>query len=239
MHAFAVFAVAALVFPEASPFPPALDAIFDKAYHQRTVGDLHGAEQLLGEVTRAAPGNPRGWNLLGQVYLDEQRDTDADAALSRAITLGLDTVRLPETLALRAVARMRLGRLDDAAADARVALGRDPHQPKALLVTAAVEAHAGHAKKARDILERLVREQPDFATAHELLAAVLADIGDVVGAEKQLKLARSLGSKEPSLDELQRALEERKRPWRPYVLPAGILMLLGLGAWFVRRRRAS
>jgi predicted Zn-dependent protease len=238
MQLFAVFAVAALTLPEPSPYPPALDATFDKAFQQRSTGNLQGAEQLLGEVTHAAPENPRGWNLLGQVYLDEHRDADADTSLSRAIDLHIDATRLPETLALRAVARMRLGRLADADADADAALKRDPHQPKAMLVTAAVQAHASHPQEARAILERLVREQPDFATAHELLAAVLAESGDVVGAEKQVKLARALGSKEPSLDELERALEERKHRWRQWVLPIGAALFLGLAAWFVRRRRS-
>jgi HemY protein len=120
-------------------------------------------------------------------------------------TVRLDPTYAPAWLHL-ADLEFKRGRLADAerAYQARLALLRgDPH---ACLGIARVALQQGRRDEAREQIERLVKEAPEFPPGHNLYAEILATDGDALRAKKERWLGRETGrfreAADPWLDEL-------------------------------------
>lgn len=68
-------------------------------------GDLDSCEVLLLDFTERHPNNYGGWNFLGNVYLDDYRDSLAEPAYSKSLELEEDNVQALTGLGV--VARVR------------------------------------------------------------------------------------------------------------------------------------
>ncbi len=235
MHLFIVFAAAigavATAPPAADepfPFAPSIGNQYDQAYNKLTNHDLPGAQDLLDNVTRAAPQNPRGWNLLGGLYLQQNRMSEADAAFTRALTLGIDTKRKARTLSGRATVRWQLERLDEAFDDAQAALRLDPDDAMGLLVSGAIQLRRGQLVTARAQLEQLVHKAPEFAPGHLALATALAALGDLDSAAKEAHRAKALGTSTDLAGKIDDAIRERDRRQLWWQAPMASAVFLGL-----------
>jgi HemY protein len=85
------------------------------------------------------------------------------------------------------------GLLDEARAHYEWRLTFVPGDPYALLGLARMALQQGHPAEAVRHLESIIRQSPDFPTAHNLLAGVYDRMGDTARAEQQRRLGSSTG----------------------------------------------
>ncbi len=82
------------------------------------------------------------------------------------------------TLELRADARLRQGRLEEAESDLRRVAAQAPGRPSVELAISQIDAESGRLDEAIRRLDTLVRRHPDLAFAHYNLGVLLAARGD-------------------------------------------------------------
>lgn len=174
------------------------------------LGRLYHANGFAGEAAAC-------WRLLQAEQPDEARWTYYLADLQRAAN---DYAGMAELLARTTELapdyapawlklgdhRFKLGQLDDAARAYAKRLELLPGDPHARLGLARIALQQGQRDAAREQLEQLVKDEPMFPPARNLLAEVLAAAGEVERAQTE----RSLGSQagrfreagDPWLDEL-------------------------------------
>jgi tetratricopeptide (TPR) repeat protein len=93
-------------------------------------------------------------------------------------------------------AAFRCGELEEASAAARRCIDRPPPgTPREIVqscavVLARIERERGHPAEARAVLEDALRRVPDDAVARFFLGDLLASLGDLAGAARELSLAR-------------------------------------------------
>jgi tetratricopeptide (TPR) repeat protein len=87
----------------------------------------------------------------------------------------------------------KTGQLDAAERNYRRRLALLPGDPYASIGLARVALQRDRRDEGRRLIERLVREVPDFAQAHNLYAEMLAEQGDTDGADMQRYLGRVAG----------------------------------------------
>lgn len=94
-------------------------------------GDAHSAYAVLRRAVALMEDNDMAWFNLGLAAADLQKWTEAEEAFHRAVTLN---PRFVKGFIQRAQARLRLGRIDEAEADARLALSLDGRARDAMLI---------------------------------------------------------------------------------------------------------
>ena len=92
------------------------------------------------------------------------------------------------------VVLMRDGRLDQAAAEFRIALEIDSRSVESMVNLALVQKSNGHADDARDLLQRAVAIDPRHPGSHYNLAVVADDAGDVGTAVEHYRAFLRLGA---------------------------------------------
>jgi tetratricopeptide (TPR) repeat protein len=102
--------------------------------------------------------------------------------------------------------QFKTGRVAEAERGYQKRLALLPGDPYARLGLARVALQEGRRDTARELIELLVREAPEFSPGHNLYAEMLAAAGDGKGAEKQRWLGRETtrfrAADDPWLDEL-------------------------------------
>lgn len=162
------------------------------------------------------PANGRWSHLLADVKRSTGETEGLEALLQEAVARAPDYS--PAWLRL-ADQEFKLGRLDAAAAHYRKRLGFAPGDTHARLGLARIAQQRGEASEARRIIDELVREQPGFPPAQNLLAEMLEAAGDAAGARQHRWLGRQAGRFQEAPD----AWLAELRPWcfdppRLYVL---------------------
>jgi len=142
-------------------------------------------------------------------YLADLRSMASDAAGMAAYlrqTLGLAPDYAPGWLKL-AELEFKAGDLDAAERDYRRRLALVPGDPYASLGLARAALQRGRRDEGQRLIEKLVRDAPAFASAHNLYAEILAGQGDADGASAQRYLSRLAGrfreADDPWLEELR------------------------------------
>ncbi len=141
-------------------------------------------------------------------YLADLRRSSGDAASVAALLA--ETVRLAPDYAaawLRlADLEFKTGGVDAAEAHYRRRLALQPRDPYARLGLARIALQRGKRGDARKLIEEIVRDTPDFSTAHNLYAEMLAADGQADEAFRQRNLGREAGrfreADDPWLEEL-------------------------------------
>ncbi len=159
-----------------------------RLYHEN--GYLKNAEacwRLLMSEQRREPRWP--------YYLADLRRTAGDDA--QVLALLERTVRLdpayPTAWLQLAELEFKTGRTDAAESDYHRRLALVPADPYANLGLARIALLRGRKDEARRLIEQIVQDAPDFATAHNLYAQMLVDDGNAAGAERQRRLASEAG----------------------------------------------
>ena len=166
-------------------------------------------QDALGRAQALAPGDPRPHLLRADLA---ERDGDLDGACE---ALAQAQARAPGDVAVT----LRHGRLlSDAgrSAEAERVLGRLEGRlpaPRLLVELGQVRARQGRHAEARSLYQRALGEDPALAPAHYLLGRTLYALGDVHGAERELREADrlDLGDVRPllALCAMQLALGQR------------------------------
>ena len=130
-----------------------------------------------------------------------------------------DTLRLaPDQVGARlqlANLQLKSGEPEEAARNFQRRLEALPRDPYARLGLVRLAWSAGRKDEARALLEQLLKDTPDFSTAHNLYAELLASAGDNAGAARHRWLGqealRYREAADPWLDELQASCYDYNR----------------------------
>ncbi|MEO7700715.1 MAG: tetratricopeptide repeat protein [Opitutus sp.] len=194
-----------------------------RLYHAN--GYLREAESCW-RLLRAEQSKEARWSY----YLADLRRTagDGDAVASMLA----ETVRLAPNYAAAwlqlADFELKTGQTARAETHYRRRLELVPRDPYARLGLARAALQQDHRSDARQLIEQIVQDSPDFSTAHNLYAEMLAAEGRAEEAFRHRNLGREAGrfreAEDPWLDELQASCYDPKR-----------LALLGTTAFQTRR----
>jgi HemY protein len=210
------------------PAPPNLTgkaAVLAELVAKAQAGTKTSADPLasvaeLGRLYHANGFNPEAtacWQLLHAeqprvaqwcYYLADQKRMASDYAAMAALleeTTALAPDYAPARLLLAGL-QFKTGQLEMAARNYQKRLTLVPGDPYARLWLARIALQSGRTDEARHLIEQLVKDVPEFSSAHNLYADMLASAGDTTGAERQRWLGRETGrfreAADPWLDEL-------------------------------------
>ncbi|HWA85006.1 MAG TPA: tetratricopeptide repeat protein [Opitutus sp.] len=190
----------------------ALEGVADlgRIYHAN--GYLANAEACWRFLHAEQPENAR-W----PYYLSDLRRTAGDDQTQAALLA--ETVRLAPDYAaawLRlADLEFKTGQPDAAESHYQRRLALRPRDPYARLGLARLALQRGNRGDARELIEQIVRDTPDFSTAHNLYAEMLAADGQAAAAFHQRNLGREAGryreADDPWIEELHAWCYDPKR----------------------------
>jgi len=152
-------------------------------------GRLAEIEERARDIAERYPEDVFGWNILGSVYLQEQRDQQALDSLERAIGLSPDASDLYNN---RGIALLRLDRLDEALASLRRAVRLSPGSAMAHNNLGSVLEALGRPEEAVGSYLRALAIRPEYAKARYNLGNVYKDLGRLDEAEAHYRKALAL-----------------------------------------------
>ncbi|MBI3820818.1 MAG: tetratricopeptide repeat protein [Planctomycetes bacterium] len=155
-------------------------------YHEN--GDARSALALAAE---REPGNPTVAIAYADVLLEFNEPADAEKWYQRALAAAASD---PRVLARVAASRLRLGKINDAAALAERALAVDPRCVDAMGVQSGALAARGRFADALAIRKVTIQIRPDDAAAHLDCADLLARLDRTEDAQVELQVASGLDS---------------------------------------------
>jgi cytochrome c-type biogenesis protein CcmH/NrfG len=149
------------------------------------------------------------WMSLGWVRFQQARHDDALAALERARELAPDA---PELLAAVGDVQLAMGKVEEARASYRRALGLAPRLAAAHYGLGLIEGRQGDPLKALDLIARAVMLNPGKIEWREDLARALARTGRYGAAATELEKCLAAGLVPPEhREELRREIEKYRR----------------------------
>lgn len=141
-------------------------------------------------------------------YLADQKRMASDYSTMTALlekTTALAPDYAPAWLLLAGL-QFKTGHLEAAARDYEKRLALVAGDPYARLWLARIALQSGRTDEARRSIEQLVKDAPEFSSAHNLYANMLASSGDTAGADRERWLGRETGrfreADDPWLNEL-------------------------------------
>lgn len=161
---------------------------FVQAQLLEKLGRRAAAEEKYLELTQSWPKHLDAGLRLGRLYLLNGKP---DAALNLAESLLANHKGHAQLLLIRAGAKLGKGQRNEAANDVRKVLVHEPHNVQALVILSSA------AEDATEVLQHLrsaLKTEPNNSALATLLAQVLANNGDFIGAVDTLK---TLIAKEP------------------------------------------
>lgn len=161
------------------------------------------ANACLAQAERLDPREPR-WPYLQSLSLVSGRPDEAAAKLRRAVELAGDAKDAPDAPRLRlAELLLDLGRVDEAEAQYRAVLRRDPRNPRAELGTARVAAARGDLHGCLSALRRPARDGRTRRESLVLTAQVQQRRGEAEAARRTLRDAAAAPNPAPWPDPWQ------------------------------------
>ncbi|WP_379922316.1 tetratricopeptide repeat protein [Erythrobacter sp. R86502] len=153
-------------------------------------GDVPGALRAIAAVVSAEPRNGAAWQLAGMIRRRSKDFVGAVAGFNHALTCGVRTAELHNSLALT---YEDLEQFPEAESAYQAALACDPGYLQAQINAARLKHKRGHSTEAVAALRSILERHPTSVLASNALAGVLADEGDAGLAADQYRasLARS------------------------------------------------
>jgi tetratricopeptide (TPR) repeat protein len=170
--------------------PDNADALYDLASMLRVLRRYGDALGLLERHRRLVPDDFQVLADMGRCLSGLQRYTEAEPLLVRALE-GLDDANGRYDLGL---VRDRLGRIDEAITEYRLALDRNPNHGNALNNLGVAFARRGRMADAARQFERLIALEPGNADAHANLGAILITLGARERAAREFRAALEVDS---------------------------------------------
>ena len=163
----------------------------NKAAEALAQGQVNEAYWFAREAALQDPAFGNGLNTLGVVYLRHGQPERAEMALRRALANDPEN---PHTMNNLVLALNQLGRPDEAEVVAARARQLQPATPYAFYERGQLALQQGELKEARANFEKALRRGGDRHEFHYALAQVMGLQGDVLGASRELELARQHSS---------------------------------------------
>lgn len=169
------------------------DFFHDRAMDAFSKGKLPEAERLCILAQALQPDHVGVLNLIGQVYLGQQRPMDAVSAFSRAVALGVPRPNLYFNLAL---AQQAAGLVNEAIESVRSAMALDPAVPLLHAKLGQLLLLANATQEAISVLRQALTLDPKSVPVRLNLAQALTDLGEVSAAETLTREALFLNPKD-------------------------------------------
>ena len=147
------------------------------------------AEKLAISITQAFPEDPFAWKVLGVLFGQSGRNSEASNANQKAVELSPQDTETHNNLSITLKV---LGRLDEAEASLREAIGLKPDYAEAHNNLGIVLKELGRIDEAEASLREAIGLKPDYAEAHSNLGVVLKELGRLDEAEASLREAIAL-----------------------------------------------
>jgi tetratricopeptide (TPR) repeat protein len=183
--------------------PGNMDALYELAAMLRALRRYDEALPLLERHEREAPGDYQVVADIGRCLSGLQRYGEAELVLRRALKGQNDAATRYDL----GFALDRQGRLEEAVAEYRRALDRNPNHPDARNNLGVALARQGKVHEAALQFERLVASDPDNADAHTNLGAMLLTEGARDRAAQEFRAALLLDPQQNRAREALRRLE--------------------------------
>ncbi|MFO7857748.1 MAG: tetratricopeptide repeat protein [Ectothiorhodospiraceae bacterium] len=153
------------------------------------------AKRALAAYLRDSPGDARGWELSGLIFMGEQRLEAARGALQRAVSLDPQG---SSAMAKLAVVLLQEGEVERGEAGLRQTLALDPDNHLALAYLAWLEQRRGEWPEARALYSHLLTGSGweganGFTQVHVAYSGVLLQLGDHAGVVALLEPHRQPG----------------------------------------------
>jgi tetratricopeptide (TPR) repeat protein len=152
-------------------------------------GERDGALVHLRRAELATPDSAAIHSMIGRVYVQEKRWTDAERAFARALQIDSHSEAAHDGMA---VALLGLGRDEEAAAYALNAVGLLHHFPTAHFRLGVALIRLRHYERAIQAMEVAVSMRPGMLDAHRYLAALYSQQNSPEKANAHRKIARQL-----------------------------------------------
>src|SRR5204862_6543890 len=104
-----------------------------------------------------------------------------------------------------------LGQLDEAEASYKRALEVEPGNELSYTELVALYMNRNQPDQARATVEQGVRTNPDSATLHAIFASVLVELGDMRGAQYEIKEAEEIDPELPVVREVRQYIDKAKK----------------------------
>ena len=186
---------------------PQSDRILEEAIAAHRSGDIDGAYGVYRQILTEQPDHAGARHMVGVVYLQQGRLSDAEEEIRRAIASDSGVVRYHQNLA---VALTEQKRFEEALGALESALDVDPTNREATFATAGLMLLLARPIEAEDILRGLIAKDPGDAAA-------LANLASALGMQNKAVEAVEL---------CQQALEHHPREANLWINLAGALDLL-------------
>lgn len=180
------------------PSPPSADHLFARSLAALERGNIHAAYADAQAAARAAPQAGIVQAVLARTLIDLGEGAAAEAALDRAVAVGLPNGRLHQ---LRAAASLLQG--DPDAALAHVAQAEPAYADYALRVRARALAAKGQGAAAQAELGDLLSRSPGDGAAWADLGRIRLSAGEVGGAAAAAAQAVRMARRDPAALTLQ------------------------------------
>ncbi|MDB5400686.1 MAG: hypothetical protein JWQ55_2704 [Rhodopila sp.] len=195
--------------PITQPVSPALQRLLAEGLQHHLAGRLSEAERLYRQILAINPRHADGLHLLGMIAYQAGHPELAVDLIGKAITTNANVASYHSNLGN---ALKQLGRLDQAAAAYRGALGLMPNFMEAHYNLGNTFREQGRLDDAVACYRKALALKPDFAEAHNNLGRVLEDQGRLDEAVACCRRALDLKPNFPEAHyNLGRALEEQER----------------------------
>lgn len=149
-------------------------------------GNHAGAASLLEPLRRSSPNDPRVLSLLATAYMQEGNYRGASELLDQAAR---NSGGAADILADFGISLAGSGKGDQAIEQLRQAWIKDQKQTRTGMILASLYLRAGQAKKALEVVETLVKNEPSNPAALNLLGVVRLASGDRTGGRKAYEQA--------------------------------------------------
>lgn len=202
-----ILAVGVLGGARAAAQAPDLDALLSRALELHQAGDLKGAADLYVEILKVVPGASHVRSNLGAAWAGLGRYEDAVDQYQQALKQEDD----PSIRRNLALALVKTGKIQEAAAEAERALLAQPADRDALLLLADCRVRLGETQGAVDLLKPAAAASPDDKAVAYLLGTALLDLNRT--GEAQVVMDRVFRDDSPESHVLLGSMYARRSEW--------------------------
>lgn len=151
-------------------------------------GENVSAISLLEPLQKANPDDPRLLSLLASAHMAMRHYSQATALLEQAVKASGGAADIRADFGLSLISE---GQTDLGINQLQQSFAKDPGQPRAGIVLAAAYLRKNQPKKALEVIEAVVKRDPDNLTALNFLGLVRKAAGDAAGSRKAYEQALS------------------------------------------------
>lgn len=160
---------------------------------QLTLGNLYeagarlqDAKAVYQQLAARSPRSPDGVKARVRIAMTESTEKNDAAAVKVVDDLLADVPDEPTALLLRAVSRLKAGKTEDAIADLRLVMRREPENVTAMLLLAQAHGSKNELAVAKDMYRQVLKVEPDSAVALGELVSLQVANQEFAEAERLL-----------------------------------------------------